>query len=121
MTVNELITLVREEKPNSFSNAKLVSYINELEQDAGEQLKLYEIPVHTLTNLDENLVVPAPHDDIYAPYLKAKIDWANEEYASYQNNQAQFEQNFANFINWIVTTGQIEDKRKPTRFKGVWR
>lgn len=121
MTLNELLTTVREEKPNSFTTEKLVSFVNELEHDAAEQLRVYEAPQYTTDDLDESLLVPAPHDDIYVPYLKAKMDWANEELLSYQNNQAQFEQNFANFINWIVTTGQVEDKRTPRRFKGVWR
>ena len=47
MTVKDLIQKVREEKPNSFTDAKIISFINEVEEDVAEQL---HVPAITYTN-----------------------------------------------------------------------
>lgn len=39
MTIRELIQKVSEEKPNSFTEQKLISFVNEVEVEVAEQLK----------------------------------------------------------------------------------
>lgn len=127
MTIQSLINKVQEEKPNTFQTDKLIEYINEIEADVADQVNM-DIPVYTSepdpetneSDLDKELIVPAPYDRLYVSYLKAMIDYANEEYASYQLNQMQHVQDFTDFVNWLVRTGQNDRSLVPSRFKNVF-
>ena len=127
MTIQSLINKVQEEKPNTFQTGKLIDYINEIEADVADQVNM-DIPVYTSepdpetneSDLDKELIVPAPYDRLYVSYLKAMIDYANEEYASYQLNQMQHVQDFTDFVNWLVRTGQNDRSLVPSRFKNVF-
>lgn len=44
MTIKDLIQKVKEERPNSFSDAKVISFINEVEKDVAEQLRVSVAP-----------------------------------------------------------------------------
>lgn len=120
MTIQTLITTVTTEKPNSFGNAKLVGFVNEVEANVAEQLQVH-LPIYTVDDLSKELLAPSPYDMMYISYLKAKIDYANEEYASYQLNAEQYMQDFEDFVDWIVRTKQVQDNRKmPRRFRHVY-
>lgn len=120
MTINNLIEKVNEEKPNSFSETKLIAYINEVEAEVCEQLNLTGTPyANSAEDKAKTLLAPVPYDRLYVSYLKAQIDYANEEYESYANNQAQHTQDFRDFTDWVVRTGQVESNPFPTRFFNV--
>ena len=118
MTIQELITKVGEEKPNAFTTQKLVSFINEIEADVAQVLKV-DTPNYVYTDLTSVLLVPAPYDRLYVSYLKAMIDYADEEMESYVNNAAQHTQDFTEFENWVVRTNQVVDNPFPRRFRHV--
>lgn len=119
MTIRELLAKVRQEKPNSFQTAKLIEFLNEVEHDAAEQLN-EEFSGYTDSDardsVEVTLLVPAPYDKLYISFLKAKIDHANEELASYQNHAAQFTEDFAEFIDWVVRKKKEKEKVLPKRF-----
>lgn len=117
MTIQALITKVKEEKPNSFSDAKLLSFVNEIEEDVAEQLNQEFVPYESVTTTD--LLVPAPYDRLYVSYVKAMIDFSNEEYASYQMNQMQHVQDFRDFTDWVVRENKATDHVMPYRFKNI--
>jgi hypothetical protein len=120
MTIQNLIDKIQEEKPNTFTDAKMVSFINEIESDVAAQVNMVFKPYTTAEDMNKELMVPAPYDRLYVSYLKAMVDYANEEYASYQLNQEQHLQDFADFLNWVVRTGQsVEDYRMPKRFRNT--
>ena len=56
---------------------------------------------------------------MYISYLKAKIDYAMEEYESYATNQAQFEADLAEWKAWAIREGKIYTKF-PTKIKNWW-
>lgn len=119
MTIQGLINKVQEEKPNTFQNAKLIEYINEIESDVADQLDI-ESPVYTTDDMSEELLVGSPYDRLYVSYLKAMIDYANEEYASYQLNQQQHVQDFTDFINWVVRENLVVESTVPSRFVNIF-
>ena len=120
MTIQELINKVQEEKPNTFSTEKYIEYINEVEYAVADELRRNFTP-YTTADLTEELLAPAPNDRLYVSFVKAKIDYANEEYASYQLNEEQYNIDFADFENWVVRTGYDHDDRFfPHRFTGIW-
>ena len=64
-------------------------------------------------------MAPPPYDVMYISYLKAKIDYAMEEYESYATNQAQFEADLAEWKAWAIREGKIHTKF-PTKIKNWW-
>lgn len=122
MTIRELLNKISEEKPHSFSDAKLISFVNEVEAEVAEEMHIKEVPVYVddLNDLDKRLLVPAPYDRLYVSYVKAMIDYANEEYGSYQLNQEQHVQDFRDFVDWVVREKRTGDMFKTTRFRHVF-
>ena len=122
MTIRELLNKISDEKPNSFSDAKLISFVNEVEAEVAEELHIEEAPVYVDSHedLDKRLLVPAPYDRLYVSYVKAMIDLANEEQESYTNNQAQHVQDYKDFVDWVVREKKTTEVRKTTRFMNVW-
>lgn len=119
MTIQAIIDKVQEEKPNTFTTEKLLEFINEIESDVAEQINV-DFEDYTTDDLDEELLVPAPYNRLYVSYLKAQIDYANEEYPSYQLNADQHLQDFTDFVNWIVRTAQTDRISFPVRFRNVF-
>lgn len=120
MTIQTLLDKVQDEKPNSFGEERLVAFINEIEAEVAEQLHV-EVPIYTTDDMSEMLIAPSPYDRLYVSYVKAMIDYANEELSSYMNNQAQHVQDFRDFVDWVVRTKQVQDNRSmPARFRHVW-
>lgn len=119
MTIQALIDKVQEETPNSFGTDRLLGFINEIEADVVHQI--HDEPVtYTADDMETELKVPAPYDRLYVSYVKAMIDYANEEYASYQNNQMQHVQDFGDFLDWVVRTNQDLEEFTPVRFRNVF-
>lgn len=118
MTITGLIDKVKEEKPNTFSDEKLLSFINEIEIEAAEQLA-EDFDSYSEVDTTE-LLVPAPYDRLYVSYVKAMIDYANEEYASYQLNAEQHTQDFRDFVNWCVREKVAVNHVIPSRFRNIW-
>ena len=119
MTIRELITKVQEEKPNTFQPEKIIEFINEIEADVAEEVGV-DVFFYTTDDMDKDLFVPSPYSRLYVSYVKAMIDYANEEYLSYQLNQEQHVQDFTDFINWMVRTGQSDRTTLPSRFRNIF-
>ena len=121
MTLRELLNKISDEKPNSFSEAKLISFVNEVEAEVAEELHIENVPTYAdnHTDLNKNLLVHAPYDRLYISYVKAMIDYTNEEYESYANNQAQHVQDYRDFVDWVVRTGQAARNNAVRRFRNI--
>ena len=100
MTLKELINQINSEKPSAFSSKYLVTFVNEVEQSIQEYLgTLLEDRITYMwpDSEDAVLIAPPPYDMLYKSYLKAKIDFAQEEYDSYANNVEQFNADMAEY------------------------
>lgn len=123
MTIRELLNKINDEKPHSFPESKIVSFVNEVEPEVAEQLKVAEVPVYTddPSELDTKLLAAEPYDRLYISYVKARIDYANEEFDAYANDIAQHNQEFRDYTDWIVREGQATKiGSKGMRFKHVF-
>lgn len=118
MKLTQVIAQVNEEKPNSFSPDKLTSFINEIEAEVREQLGQTGKPYDYKDDSNTDLLAKPPYDKLYKSYLKAMIDYANEEYDSYANNQAQHVSDFQEFVDYVVRTGAVQTV--PKRFRNVF-
>jgi len=115
MTIQKLINKVQEEKPNTFEDEKILSFINEIEADVAEELKT-EKPNYTISDMAVEMLAPAPYDRLYVSYVKAMIDYANEEYPSYQLNAEQHSVDFRDFADWVVRESMAAETKIPRRF-----
>lgn len=92
MTIREIIDYADALKPNAFTDAHKVQWLNELEGKA-QALVLHvpegELVQYTLP-VDEATVplIPFPHDKVYGLWLCAMVDYANGEYDKYANTAA---------------------------------
>lgn len=122
MTIRTLIDKVQAEKPNTFTNEQIVAFVNEVEGNVAEELRTKRITYSTTEeDMTKKLLVPAPYDRLYVSYVKAMIDFANEEYGSYQLNQQQFALDFEDFSNWVVRTNRAEEGSYiPRRLRNVF-
>nr|DAK85408.1 MAG TPA: hypothetical protein [Caudoviricetes sp.] len=122
MRLSEAIEQVKKEKPHSFSMDHCTLFVNEAEAAVQEFLG---VPAAERERYDWNedgnkeLIAPPPYDVMYISYLKAKIDYAMEEYESYATNQAQFEADLAEWKAWAIREGKIHTKF-PTKIKNWW-
>lgn len=117
MKKSELLAKVKAEKPSPFPDAKLVQFLNEVEQDVREQLNMFPSELEPYTTAeDATLLAPDPYSRLYVSYLKAQIDYALEEYASYQLNQEQHSQDFRDYIDFIVRRDQAKRDFFPSHF-----
>ena len=52
-------------------------------------------------DLETELLVAPPYDEVYTAYLKAKVDAANGEYNKYANSMAIYNAVYAAFVCWF--------------------
>lgn len=94
MTVNEAIAKVKDRKPNAYSDESLNDWLNECEAMVQRELLLtvpkeivqYKFP----EDRDKDLILPRPYDVLYVTYIIMMIQYAQEEYTSYNASLAMF-------------------------------
>lgn len=121
MKLSEAIERVKVEKPHSFSDDHCTMFINDIEAQVQEYLGYSadeRIKYEWEKDGSKELVAPAPYDRLYISWLKAKIDYSNEEYESYANNQEQFNADLAEFKAWAMREGEAESPS--LRFRNWW-
>ena len=94
MTIEQAIAKIDSLKPNTYTDMDKLAWLNELDgrikaeivdthEDADE---VYYFGYNEDTDFETTLIVPPPYDDIYIKWLESKIDYANNEYAKYNNS-----------------------------------
>ena len=96
MTANKAIEIVDSLRPNAYSEEQKFKWINKIEGMVqhlviqADHIEEYSYP----EDMDRELLVPAPYDDVYELYLGAMIDYYNREYGNYNNSVMMFESQF---------------------------
>lgn len=141
MRLQELLTKVNSEKPNSFSDEYLMKIVNEVEAivydylETPENERIYHIEeeLHPPTDqaqeesededvpgLDGELLIPEPYSVAYESYLRARLDYANEEFDLYANDTAQFNEDLDNYKAYAMRHGLVNTSSLPTQIKNWW-
>lgn len=105
MTLADAIARLDELKPNGFSREQKIFWLSTLDaavkaeiidrcEGGGEQS--FE-PYSAESGDDTPLLVPSPYDEIYLRYLEAQIDYANGEYARFNNSNAMYSAAYSAF------------------------
>lgn len=108
MTAGEAIERADSVKPNAFTQEEKFNWLVALDSKIAMELMLMspqdmeQIRLHYPGDLESQLLVDFPHDEIYPLYLMARIDEMNGEYNKYANSSAIYNQYFNEFAGWFL-------------------
>lgn len=108
MTIIDAINLIDSRKPNVFTRSDKIRWLSQCDyQIQREVVATHEPQPETPfsgydgdTSDTMELIAPAPYDELYVYWLEAQMDYANAEYARYNNSISQYNNTFAAFANW---------------------
>ena len=93
MTVIEAINRADALKPNGYNQDQKIRWISMIDGIVKKEIIDTHVGGEQVTfngyddfSLMQELLVPAPYDDIYIKWLEAQIDYANGEYGKYNNS-----------------------------------
>lgn len=107
MTIKDAINRIDSLKHNIYSNGEKIAWLSRLDS----MIKTFIIDTHegsegvtfdgyqANTDLDTELLVGAPFDEIYLKWLEAQIDYANGEYYKYNNSILMYNTAYEAFEN----------------------
>ena len=99
MTPNKAIEIIDRLKPNTYGDEDKLRWIDELDGMVqrlviqSDKVKKYSYP----EDMDTELLIPHPFEDVYTLFLEAKIDYYNREYGNYNNTALMFETQFSEY------------------------
>ena len=99
MTANKVIELVDSIRPNPYSEELKFSWINNLEELV-QKLVVMSPEINTMAypdDMDKELMITAPFDNLYQLYLETMIDFYNREYGNYNNSALMFDSRFTEY------------------------
>ncbi|MGM9601400.1 MAG: hypothetical protein ACI3W5_07435, partial [Faecousia sp.] len=109
-TFRNVIALVDGKKPNAFSEEQKFMWLSNLDGNIAADIFLVDIgDIRQLQysypdDMDRDLLVGYPHDDVYEAWLSAMIDQENGEYDKYQNTMQIFNSRLSRFARWFGRT-----------------
>ena len=112
MTLIEAINRINILKPNTYSQEEKVSWLSTIDgiikkeiidTHEGADEVVFE-GYNERTNLSTVLLVPEPYDDIYLRWLEAQIDYANGEYARYNNVSQAYNDAYSAYFKYYNKT-----------------
>ena len=108
MQIIEAINRIDSLKHNTYSQNEKVAWLSRLDS----MVKRLIIDTHeggedvTFTGYDTNgdlnveMLVPAPFDEVYLRWLEAQIDYANGEYDKYNNSILMYQAAYDGYANY---------------------
>ena len=93
MTIAEVISKVDALKPNTYAPEDKVEWLSNLDARVKSQIidaheckdHIYFYGYDSLSDLETELLVPAPYDEMYLRWLEAMIDYHNSDDDRYNN------------------------------------
>jgi hypothetical protein len=112
MKIREAIGTIDSLKHNTYTQSDKIAWLSRLDAS----IKKLIIDTHEgadevaftgyddTTDLDMELLVPAPFDEIYLRWLEAQIDYTNGEYNKYNNSIMMYNTAFQAYRNYYNST-----------------
>ena len=119
MTILEAIHRVDALRHNVFTQEEKIGWLAQVdglvtedlirthEAGEGQTFRTYDAE----TPLEQQLLVPAPYDDLYLRWMEAMIDFHNGEYGKYNNAVDMFNTSYAAFQNYYNRTHMPKGKQ----------
>ncbi len=111
MTIIEAISRIDSLKHNTYTQSDKVTWLSRLDA----MVKQHIIDTHegdevTFTGYDDStdlqteLLIPAPYDEVYLRWMEAQIDYYNGEYEKYNNAIEMFNTDYVGYQNYYNRT-----------------
>ena len=118
MKIIEAINGIDSLKHNTYSESDKVAWLSRLDA----MVKKHIIDTHegdevTFTGYDDStdlqteLLVPAPYDEVYLRWMEAQIDYHNGEYDRYNNAMDMFHTAYEGYQNYYNRTHMPKGKK----------
>lgn len=112
MTIIEAINRIDAIKPNRYDQSQKVKWLSTLDGtvkreiiDTHEGAEGVTFVGYTdETPLTTSLLITAPHDEVYIRYLEMQMDYANGEYARYENSVEMYNTAYSAFTRFYNRT-----------------
>ena len=111
MTILDAIHQIDTLKPNTYSQEQKIRWLSTLDgvvkkeiidtHEGGENITFEPYTVSTAGN---ELLIPAPYDEVYIRWLEAQIDYTNGEYNKYQNSMTMYNTAYSAFERYYNRT-----------------
>lgn len=111
MTIMGAINHLNAVKPNSYTQTEKIKWLSTLDgivkaeiidtHEGGEDITFNGYDEFSLM---QELLVPAPYDDMYIKWLEAQIDYANGEYGKYNNSITLYNTAYAAYVKYYNRT-----------------
>lgn len=93
MTIAEVISKVDDLKPNTYTTEDKIGWLSNLDFRVRSQIidahensdPVFFYGYNSLSDLETELLVPAPYDEMYLRWLEAMIDYHNSDDDRYNN------------------------------------
>ena len=118
MKIIEAINRIDSLKHNTYTESDKVEWLSRLDT----MVKKHIIDTHEgdevsftgyddITNLQTELLVPAPYDEVYLRWMEAQIDYHNGEYDKYNNAMEMFNTAYEGYQNYFNRTHMPKGKK----------
>lgn len=103
MKIIDAINMIDGIKPNTFTQAEKLAWLSTLDKmiqkeiiDTHEGAEVVDFAGYDEnTDIESDLLVPAPYDEIYLFWMESKIDYWNGEKGRYNNSITMFNNAYA--------------------------
>ena len=112
MTIIEAITRVDALKHNTYTQTDKIQWLSRMDWMVKRHIidthegadKVNFVGYDNNTDLQTELLVPAPYDEVYLRWMEAQIDYHNGEYGKYNNAVDMFTTSYEAFQNYYNRT-----------------
>lgn len=112
MKIIEAIDIIDGQKHNTYTQCEKVAWLSRLDSmvkrliidthEGGEDVTF--TGYNNSTDIQTELLVPAPFDEMYLRWLEAQIDYANGEYDKYNNSILMYQAVYNGYNNYYNRT-----------------
>lgn len=119
MKIIEAISRLDSLKHNTYAPSDKVAWLSRLDA----MVKNHIIDTHEgadevtftgyddTTDLQTELLIPAPYDEVYLRWMEAQIDYTNGEYSKYNNSIDMFHTSYDTYANYYNRTHMPKGKK----------
>lgn len=118
MTIKEAIEMTDGMKPNMYTLYDKIKWLSDLDMSIKtEIIDTHEGDAAAFlgytpgTDVDTELLISSPFDEIYLRWLEARIDYANAEYSKYNNSITAYNAAFSAYERYYNRTHMPKGKK----------
>ena len=118
MKIIEAINRIDSLKHNTYTESDKVEWLSRLDTmvkkhiiDTHEGIDVTFTGYDDITDLQTELLVPAPYDEVYLRWMEAQIDYHNGEYDKYNNAMEMFNTAYEGYQNYYNRTHMPKGKK----------